>query len=332
MRPSSPALRSLLRPQRWRSPPPPALSLTPPPRSSSPSTHLFSTQRTSKPPDKRADINLTTARPPIASLYSDYSASPSLSTLNPLISALHIHQHVYQLSNHLRAKLAWTSPTALLFFSDPTQHPSSSPSPSPSSSLASSPPIHAIDHPTISFVALNIASLEDELLSERIVKTFQLHIPHHSPPSPPSSSPSSTSSPFSPSQPIIVESDWRTERNKLRGLGIFSYSIRTLVHIPLPLTTDFPSAVSSTASHLLSPSYASFVLVDGHDTDRVGGEGGVEGEAGGLLEGVQVLMGMGGLSREEFVWLLSVLCTFPSDVAFDVLSDRLLRLQPHHHI
>ena len=178
---------------------------------------------------------------------------------------------------------------------------------------------------------MNIASLEDELLSERIVKSFHLHIPHPAPSptsSPSSPSPSSTTS---PSLPIIVESDWRTERNKLRGLGIFAYSIRTLVHVPLPLTADFPSSVSSAAAPaLLTPSYASFVLVDAHDSDVEGQGGGVGGEGGGLLEALQVLMGMGRLSREDFVWLLSVLCTFPSDLAFDVLSDRLLKLKPPH--
>jgi hypothetical protein len=36
------------------------------------------------------------------------------------------------------------------------------------------------------------------------------------------------------------------------------------------------------------------------------------------------------LTREEFVWLLSVLCTFPSDFAFDVLSEALMRMKSLH--
>ena len=283
------------------------------------SLHRWSSQsRQSRPPDTRVDINLTTARPPVDTLYRDYAASPSLSTLNPLLSALQVHQHVYQLSQHLRSKLAWASPSALLFFSSPRSSPASS---------SASPPLPDAEQArsTLSVAAVSVSSLDGELLSERIVKTFHCHL---SPTQFPTSSPSSPSP--SPPPPVVVETDWRTERNKMRGMGVHSYSMRVLVHVPLQLTAEFPAVVASAASTLLSPDYASYVLVDGYDSDegRVGVGRGQEGlAAGGLLDVLPVLMQMGRLSRDEFVWLLSVLCTFPSDVAFDVLSDRLTRLK-----
>ena len=264
------------------------------------------------------DINLTTARPPVDSLYQAYVSSPSLSTLTPLMSTLHIHEHVYQLSDHLRSKLAWTSPTALLFFSP--SHPSPAPS-APAQSLSPSP-LPTGERPTISFAAVNVTSLEDELLSERIVKTFHVHLP------PSQCPPSPRSLPTTSPSPLVVMSDWRTERNKMRGMGICSYSMRVLVHVPLALTADFPPSVASAALTLLSSDYASFLLVDGYDTDEGReGDGAEVAAAGGLLELLPVLMQMGKLSREEFVWLFSVLCTFPSDFAFDVLSDRLMKLK-----
>ena len=71
---------------------------------------------------------------------------------------------------------------------------------------------------------------------------------------------------------------------KLRGMGVFAYSMRVLVHVPLRLTADFPSTLAATATTMLSPSYASYVLVDCHDTGPV-----PEVEAGGLLDVLPVL-------------------------------------------
>ena len=74
------------------------------------------------------------------------------------------------------------------------------------------------------FAAVNVMRLEDELLSERVVKTFHVLLADQRPPHSPSSSSSSASS-------IIVESDWRTERNKLRGMGVFA--------VPAPREAEF---------------------------------------------------------------------------------------------
>jgi hypothetical protein len=268
--------------------------------------------------DARVDINLTANRPPVDSLYAAYTASPSLSTLNPLLSTLQIHQHVFQLSQHLRTKLNHASATAQLLFS--AANSSSTPSSSSSTAGSIPPPSPPARGSAISFTAVSVTSLEDELLSERIVKTFNIHLPQRQQQS---SSPSSSSS-SSPSSalPCVVQSDWKTERNKLRGLGIFSYSMRVIIHIPIPLTAQFPSSLASAAaSSVLSPAYASFVLTDVHDA----GTGLMDSE---LLDVLPVLMHMAALSRREFAWLLAVLCTFPSDPAFDVLSDTLMQLKP----
>ena len=263
------------------------------------------------------DVNLTTHRPAIAAAYAAYTSSPSLVTLQPLLSTLTVHQHLYQLSDHLRTRLAHGSPTAVLFFSNASPA-SDTRSALPSSAVTDAASVSTSSvRPTISFAAVSVASLEGELLSERIVKTFHILPPASAAPAPSPSSPASSAA-----LPLIVESDWRTERNKLRGLGVFSYSIRVIVHVPLPLTADLPSAVSSAASTLMSPQYASFVLVDAHDTGTTPGMA-----EEGLMDALPVLMQMGRLSKEEFVWLLSVLCTFPSDFAFDVLSEQLMKLK-----
>ena len=245
----------------------------------------------SRPADTRVDVNLTANRPPIDALFAAYHQSPSLQTLTPLLATLNIHQHLFQLSSHLRVKLSAASATASLFFS-PT-HSSTSASPSTSSHATAA----------ISFAAVSVQQLDDEVLSERIVKTFTVQ-PH------------SVSPATAITEPIIVESDWRTERNKVRGMGVHSYSMRVLVHVPLPLTSGFPSSLSSAASILLSPDYASFVLTDSHDA-------GVVMRDAELVSVLPVLMGMGGLTEAEWVWLMSVLCVHPSDVAFDVLSAAL---------
>ena len=247
-----------------------------------------------RPVDKRVDINLTANRPPIDALFAAYLQSPSQQTLAPLLATLNIHQHLYQLSSHLRTKLSAASATANLFFSPPLSTTSTTTSPNSSQTTTTA---------AISFSAIAVQQLDDEILSERIDKTFQVQ-PH--PPLPASS------------LPLIVESDWRTERNKVRGMGVQSYSMRVLVHVPLQLTADFPSSLSSAASILLSSEYASFVLTDSHDA----GEVMRDSELVGVLP---VLMGMGGLTEAEWVWLMSVLCTYPSDVAFDVLSAALAK-------
>ena len=242
------------------------------------------------------DINLTANRPPIDALFAAYLHSPNQQTLSPLLSTLTIHQHLYQLSNHLRTKLSPASATANLFFSPPSNTTSTS----------------SQHHPTtasISFSAVSVQQLEDEVLSERIVKTFYIH---------PTLLPTTTTTASSSSPPIIVESDWHTERNKVRGMGVHSYTMRVLVHVPLPLTAAFPSSLSSAASILLSPEYASFVLTDSHDA-------GVVMRDAELVGVLPVLMGMGTLTEAEWVWLMSVLCVYPSDVAFDVLSAALSR-------
>jgi len=247
------------------------------------------------------DINLTANRPPIDALFAAYLQSPSQQTLTPLLATLNIHQHLFQLSSHLRTKLSAASATANLFFSPPANSTATT-----QSSSGSGRPTAAI-----SFSSVNVQQLEDELLSERIVKTFTVQPSH-------STTATTATTATTDSLPVIVESDWRTERNKVRGLGIHSYSMRVLVHVPLTLTVAFPSSLSSAASILLSPQYASFVLTDSHDS-------GVVARDGELVGVLPVVMGVGGLSEAEWVWLMSVLCTYPSDVAFDVLSAALAR-------
>ena len=261
--------------------------------------NFASSKPPTRPVDARVDINLTVNRPPIDALCAAYVQSPSPVTLKPLLSTLTIHQHLYQLSTHLRTKLAATSATARLFFS-----PNNS---TPADGTKSTP--------AISFTAVNVQQLDDELLSERIVKSF--NIQPHTPPTPTPTTDTATPA-ASPSLPIIVESDWRTERNKVRGMGVESYSMRVLVHVPLPLTAGFPSSLASAASVMLSDEYASFVLTDSYDT-------GVVMRDAELVGVLPVLMGMGELTEKEWVWLMSELCVHPSDVAFDVLSAALGR-------
>ena len=257
-----------------------------------------------RPADTRVDINLNANRTPIDALSAAYLQSPSLHTLTPLLATLTIHEHLYQLSNHLRAKLSAASATASLFFSAPANTTAAV------TASATEPANSSRATAAISFEAVSVQQLDDELLSERIVKAFHIH-----PTTTPTATRAATAN-VAGSLPIIVESDWRTERNKIRGMGIHSYSMRVLVHVPLPLTADFPSSLSSAASLLLSPQYASFVLTDSHDAGLVMRD--VE-----LVGVLPVLMGMGGLSEAEWVWLMSMLCTHPSDVAFDVMSAAL---------
>ena len=239
--------------------------------------------------DTRADINLISNRPPVDALLSAYAQSPSAQSLTPLLATLGVHQHLYQLSAHFRTKLSPASATAQLFFA-------------PSSSSSSPADTHKASPAAISFDAVSVVQLEDEVLSERIAKTFCV--------APPTAA-SSTAKP----PPIVVESEWRTERNKVRGMGVQSHSMRVLVHVPCALTAAFPVRLSSRATRLTAD-YASFVLTDSHDA------GGLESDAE-LMSVLPTLMSMGGLSRAEWVWLMADLCTFPSDVAFDVLSAAL---------
>ena len=243
-----------------------------------------------RPADTRADINLIAHRPPVDALLAAYAQSPSAQTLTPLLATLGVHQHVYQLSAHLRAKLSPASATAQLFFA-------------PASTSDAAADAAAATPPAINFDAVGVQQLEDEVLSERIAKTFCIQPP-------------TAASPTAQPPPIVVESEWRTERNKVRGMGVQSHSMRVLVHVPNALATAFPASLSSRATTLLSEEYASFVLTDSHDA------GGLQSDAE-LLRALPALMGMGHLSKGEWAWLMADLCTFPSDVAFDVLSAAL---------
>ena len=249
-----------------------------------------------RPADTRVDINLIANRLSVDALLTAYRQSPSTQTLTPLLATLGIHQHLYQLSTHLRTKLSPASATAKLFFA-----PASTSSTHSDASTASPA--------ALTFEAVSVQQLEDEVLSEHIVKTFC-----HQPPS--------AAAPTSKPLPVVVESEWRTERNKMRGMGVQSHSMRVLVRVPQPLAAAFPASLLSASSTVLSSEYASFVLTDSHDAGGVARNE----ELVAVLPG---LLGMGGLTEAEWVWLLSDLCTFPSDVAFDVLSAALEKGYKH---
>ncbi len=100
---------------------------------------------------------------------------------------------------------------------------------------------------------------------------------------------------------ILFNSSWLLEQTKIRQMGIFSFQ------------AELKAKIEEENAKENNRENSEEIIFSMNDTDY-------SGLSSEFLSSIQRQLGAENLSTREFCWLLSVLSTHPSDLAFDVFS------------